>query len=99
VRAIGNRRPGTLAEDDDCDAGGDKVGLQMNLDRDQWLEVCKPRVGFERRTREERSYHLEAATSFDTCHDLVEDPLYSGRCRREYGEEASSDGTATAHGR
>lgn len=88
-----------MAEDDGCDADGDKVGLPMILDRDQWLEVCKPRVGFERRTKEERSCHLEAAASSDTCDDLVEDQLYSGRCRRGCGEEARSDGMAMAHGR
>jgi hypothetical protein len=71
----------------------------MIPDRDQWLEVCKPRVRFERRTRGERSYHSEAAALSDTCHDLVEDQLYSGRCRREYGEDASPDGMAIAHGR
>jgi hypothetical protein len=51
------------------------VGLLMILDRGQWLEVCKPRVRFERRTREERSYHPEAAALSDTCDDLVEDQL------------------------
>lgn len=88
-----------MAEDDGCDADGDKVGLPMILDRDQWLEVFKPGVGFERRTREERSCHLEAAASSDTCDDLVQDPLYSGRGSCQYGEEASSDGMAMAHGR
>jgi hypothetical protein len=54
--------------------------------------VCKPRVRFERRTREERSYHPEAAASSDTCDDLVEDQSYSERCRREYGEDTSPEG-------
>jgi hypothetical protein len=88
-----------LAEDDGCDADGDMLGIQMILDRDQWLEVFKPGVGFERRTREERSYHLETAASSDTCDYLVEDPLYSGRCRGECCKDASSDGMATVHGR